>query len=201
MIHQSYEMHTIFYTIMFRLYVIRGTPKNELPKIFNEWNVTLITIESEIEPFNVRRDALVKIHADQLNVKLDEFQSHTIYNPHLVLQSNNNEIPMRYQSFLALVEKMKVAPVVSITAKHKLNQQHQPPKDSKEVANGLCYDLPDLSELPLNTAELGPNEYHGGEQEALERLDKVLARKQWVTTFEKPKTAPNSIEPSTTVLR
>lgn len=183
-----------------RLYVIRGTPKNEFPKIFKEWNVTLMTFESEIEPFNQRRDALVKVHADQFNVKLDEFHSHTIYNPHLVLQSNNNVVPMKYQSFLGLVESKKVAPAVDITDKHKLKKQDQPPKDSRETKNASIYELPELSELVLNEAELGPNKYPGGETEALDRLDKMLSRKKYIWEFEKPKTAPNSIEPSTTVL-
>lgn len=181
--------------------MIRGTPKNEIPRIFKEWNVTLMTYESEIEPFNQRRDALVKIHADQLNVKLDEFHSHTIFNPHVVLQNNQNNVPMQYQSFLGLVANKKVAPAVSITNKHKLKAEHQPPQDTKEVANEMCYGLPELSELTPNEAELGPNKFPGGEQEALDRMDKMLKRKEWIWQFEKPKTAPNSIEPSTTVLR
>lgn len=185
----------------FRLYVIRGTPKNEFPRIFKEWNVTLMTFESEIEPFNQRRDALVKIHADQLNVKLDEFHSHTIYNPYVVLQSNQNNVPMQYQSFLALVANTRVAPALPITVEHQLKKVHQPPKDTKELANAMCYDLPELNELVLNEAELGPNKFPGGEQEALDRLDKMLKRKEWIWEFEKPKTAPNSLEPSTTVLR
>lgn len=160
-----------------------------------------MTFESEIEPFNQRRDALVKIHADQLNVKLDEFHSHTIYNPYVVLQSNQNKVPMQYQGFLSLVASTRVAPAVSTTQKHKLKEEHQPPNDTKELANGMCYDLPELSELTPNEAELGPDKFPGGEQEALDRLDKMLKRKKWICEFEKPKTAPNSIEPSTTVLR
>lgn len=183
-----------------RLYVIRGTPKQKFPKLFKEWNVTLMTFESEIETFNVRRDALVKIHADEHNVKLDEFQTHTVYNPHLVLQSNNNQVPMKYQSFLSLVANKKVAPAVDMTSKQKIKAQHQPPKDSAELANGSCYDIPTLSELPLNEAELGSNKFPGGENEALKRMDEMLSRKKWIWEFEKPNTAPNSIEPSTTVL-
>lgn len=159
-----------------------------------------MTFESEIETFNQRRDALVKIHADEHNVKLDEFQTHTIYNPHLVLQSNNNEVPMRYQSFLSLVERKKVPPAVSTTTKHKLKAQHKPPADSDELVNAKCYDIPELSELPLKEAELGPNKFPGGENEALERMKTMLSRKKYIWEFEKPKTAPNSIEPSTTVL-
>lgn len=180
--------------------MIRGKPADEFPRLFTEWNVTLITFESEIEPFNQRRDALIKDHADKSNVKLDEFHSHTIYNPYLVLQSNNNEVPMRYQSFISLVENKKVMPALEITDKHKLKREHQPPQDSKELANAKCYDIPELSELPMDESTLGANKFPGGEKEALDRMEKMLSRKQWICEFEKPKTAPNSIEPSTTVL-
>lgn len=180
--------------------MIRGTPKQRFPKLFKEWNVTSMTFESEIENFNQRRDALVKIIADEHNVKLDEFQTHTVYNPHLVLQSNNNQVPMKYQSFINLVHGKKVPPAESMTSKHKIKTQHEPPKDSNELANPSCYDVPELSELPLNESELGPNKFPGGENEALKRMETMLSRKQWIWDFEKPKTAPNSIEPSTTVL-
>lgn len=180
--------------------MIRGTPKDIFPRIFSEWNVTLMTFESEIESFNQRRDALVKVHADQFNVKLEEWQTHTIYNPHLVLQSNDNRVPMRYQSFMSLVEGVLVPPAAYITEEHELKKSHQPAKDSKETVNPSCYDVPALSELPLNESELGPNKFPGGEMEALKRLESSLSHKQWVYKFEKPKTAPNSIEPSTTVL-
>lgn len=180
--------------------MIRGTPKNEFPRIFKEWNVTLMTFESEIEPFNQRRDELVKVHAEQFNVKLDEFQTHTIYNPHLVLASNNNQVPIRYQTFMSLVEHKRVAPAVSMKKSHKLTKEQQPAKDSKEKSNAACYDLPELSELVRDESELGPNKYKGGEKEALKRMKSMLNKTQWVHQFEKPKTAPNSLEPSTTVL-
>lgn len=158
-----------------------------------------MTFEREIEPFNLRRDALVKIHADQCGVKLDEFHSHTVYNPDIVLQANRNDVPMRYQSFMSLVSNKTVPKSIEITEKHKILPKHQPPKDKNENANSACYDLPPLSEL-TNEADLGPLVYHGGEIEALKRLDKMMSNKKWVGEFEKPKTAPNSLRPSTTVL-
>ena len=46
-----------------------------------------------------------------------------------------------------------------------------------------------------------PLKFPGGESEALKRLQlMVSARPEWVSKFEKPKTSPNSLEPSTTVL-
>lgn len=159
-----------------------------------------MTYEAEIEPFNQRRDDLIKIHAEKFKVNLQEHFSHTIFNPNFLLQKNQNQVPMRYQGFISLIDGVNVPKPLEITHEHKLKEEHQPPKDSDETANEKCYDLPELNEFPLNESELGPNLYPGGEVEALDRLKKMLARKAWIRDFEKPNTAPNSIEPSTTVL-
>ena len=45
-----------------------------------------------------------------------------------------------------------------------------------------------------------PSPFVGGETVGLERMRAHLSRKAWIRTFEKPKTKPNSLEPSTTVL-
>jgi cryptochrome len=45
------------------------------------------------------------------------------------------------------------------------------------------------------------HKFPGGEKEALKRLnEQITARPAWVAQFQKPETAPNSLEPSTTVL-
>jgi len=50
-------------------------------------------------------------------------------------------------------------------------------------------------------AELpAPMKFPGGETEGLRRLNEHMARTAWVATFEKPQTAPNALQPSTTVL-
>lgn len=184
----------------FRLYVLRGRPKDLFPKVFKEWNVTLMTYEAETEPFNQRRDDLVKVHAEQFKVNLQEHISHTLFNPNYLLEKNENEVPMRYQSFMKLIDNVDVPKPLEISGKHKLKNEHQPLKDNDENANSKCYDLPKLSQFPINEEDLGPSLYPGGEIEALNRLESVLSNKSWVREFEKPKTAPNSIEPSTTVL-
>lgn len=40
----------------------------------------------------------------------------------------------------------------------------------------------------------------GGESEALKRMKEKLSNVSWVCSFEKPKTSPNSLAPSTTLL-
>ncbi|MPC81917.1 (6-4)DNA photolyase [Portunus trituberculatus] len=55
-------------------------------------------------------------------------------------------------------------------------------------------------ELGVEESQLEPCLYPGGETEALARLKIYMERKSWVCKFEKPKTSPTSLQPSTTVL-
>jgi cryptochrome len=54
----------------------------------------------------------------------------------------------------------------------------------------------------VDLGTLGATKFPGGETEALRRLHEKVSsaeRHAWVCRFEKPNTAPNSLEPSTTV--
>ena len=43
-----------------RLFVVRGKPEDELPKLFREWNVTKLAFEADSEPRSLQRDQEVK---------------------------------------------------------------------------------------------------------------------------------------------
>lgn len=178
--------------------MIRGTPKNEFPKLFKNWNVAAVTCANEIEPFSKRRDLLVKVIANQFNVDIKEFHSHTIYNPYDVLQKNQNKVPIKYQTFMSLIQLMRASEPVPLEIPDSTSSQ--PAKTAKELENEHVYDVPALSELHVDETQLGPHKFPGGERVALSRLEKSLSDKKWVCQFEKPKTAPNSLQPSTTVL-
>lgn len=63
------------------------------------------------------------------------------------------------------------------------------------------YSVPSLRQMGYPARRGPPLLYEGGETEALARLRvTVQERGTWVARFEKPNTAPNSIDPSTTVL-
>lgn len=72
-------------------------------------------------------------------------------------------------------------------------------KHPKEPYEGK-YELLTLEELDVDEGKLGPHLYPGGETEALKRLKSVIARKSYISNFEKPNTSPNSLQPSTSVL-
>lgn len=39
-----------------RLFVVRGKPEEELPKLFREWGVTKLAFEADFEPRSLQRD-------------------------------------------------------------------------------------------------------------------------------------------------
>jgi cryptochrome len=89
----------------------------------------------------------------------------------------------------------------------KMGEPSEPIEEPKTVKispleiDASLYTVPTLDDLQgVDQSKLGPRLYPGGESEALKRLAAKLANENWVATFEKPDTSPNSIEPSTTVL-
>lgn len=184
--------------MLYRLYVVRGNPKDILPRLFADWNVSHLTFESDIEPYAKQRDSLAQIQANQHNVTVIQKTSHTIFDPHVIIQKNLGKAPTQYQRFLSIIEGM-VTPD-PIAAPSALPNRSQPPADTKELRNPCCYDCPTLLELQVEPATLGPNLYPGGETEGLQRMRKYLRDHKWVCAFEKPNTSPNSLQPSTTVL-
>ncbi|KAG4066065.1 hypothetical protein HA402_001312 [Bradysia odoriphaga] len=141
---------------------------------------------------------LVEKQAKKFNVNVITTVSHTIYNPDLIIQKSQGVAPKQYQGFLKIVSSMSIPEPVEAPA--ALPAKSKPPKDSNELKDPTCYDCPALHELRVNEAELGDVLYPGGETEGLKRFQTILRKTDWVCSFEKPKTSPNSLEPSTTVL-
>nr|BAA12067.1 photolyase [Drosophila melanogaster] len=181
-----------------RLFVVRGKPAEVFPRIFKSWRVEMLTFETDIEPYSVTRDAAVQKLAKAEGVRVETHCSHTIYNPELVKAKNLGKAPITYQKFLGIVEQLKVPKVLGVP--EKLKKMPTPPKDEVEQKDSAAYDCPTIKQLVKRPEELGPNKFPGGETEALRRMEESLKDEIWVARFEKPNTAPNSLEPSTTVL-
>lgn len=182
----------------FRLYIVRGNPKAVFPKLFEEWQVEHLTFESDIEPYARQRDMLVEKQAKKFNVNVITMVSHTIYNPDLIIQKNLGVAPMQYQGYLKIVSSMSIPDPVETPGILPANSK--PPKDSYELKDSKCYECPTLLELGVHEANLGKNLYPGGENEGLKRFQILIQDTDWICSFEKPKTSPNSLQPSTTVL-
>ncbi|KAK3872383.1 hypothetical protein Pcinc_022528 [Petrolisthes cinctipes] len=179
-----------------RLYVIRGKPEEVFPKLFEDWKVQKITWEVDTEPYARSRDEKVEKLARECGVKVVSLVGHTLYNTEKIIATNLGKTPLTYQSLQSLVAKMGPPPYpVPALSSLPTSCIIQP-----QAPSGSTYNLPSLSELGVDESELGPCLYPGGETEALARLNKYMERKSWVCKFEKPKTSPNSLQPSTTVL-
>lgn len=178
--------------------MIRGNPKEVFPKLFREWNVQALTFESDIEPYALERDSIVESHCKEYKVKVIKKVSHTIYDPELILGQNNGEPILVYQKFLTAAKNLHLLEPIPVPS--KLPFTSKPQVDSEELKNPECYKVPSLKDLKIEENSLGPNLYPGGEIEGLHRMEIHLKKTKWICTFEKPKTSPNSLEPSTTVL-
>lgn len=70
---------------------------------------------------------------------------------------------------------------------------------SSSASSSVPFAVPSLAEMGFDPAAAA-TPFHGGESEALRRLEANMARREWVAAFEKPETSPNALAPSTTVL-
>ena len=179
-----------------RLFVVKGTPAEQFPLLFEKWSATCLTFESDIEPYAKIRDRDVCRLAAQKGVQILSFPTHTLHDPEAYLAKLQGKAPPTvYQSFIKLFLSLgPVAPAVPAIDSALLPPLPTPAPPTKDD-----YSVPTLEELgypPTHQPILFP----GGETEGLARMHAYLAKTQWIASFEKPLTPPNSLEPSTTVL-
>lgn len=171
-LQQSLEdLHEQLLALNTRLYVVKGNPKSVFPRLFEEWHTELLTFEEDIEPYSITRDKEIQDLAKQFKVQVLTYCSHTVYNPHVVIQKNMGKAPLTYQKFLAIVEKLKV-PTPEERPKSLTNVQ--PPLDTWEMTDPNCYKVPSLEELVKKPEDLGPLKFPGGISTLRELLVYIL---------------------------
>ncbi|XP_041976072.1 cryptochrome-1 [Aricia agestis] len=176
-----------------RLYVVKSNNIDCLTTLFEKWNVRFVTMQVDIDQDVRKQEEIVEDYCNEKDIFIVKRVQHTVYDFNSVLKKNNGSIPMTYQKFLSLVNDIQVKEVIHIT-KQVPNECKAPDFDSED------FSIPTLCELGIEESTLTECKYPGGETEGLKRLDTYMAKKQWVCSFEKPNSSPNSIEPSTTVL-
>lgn len=163
------------------------------------WNVEMLTFEHDIEPYAVERDQIVLKDAEKFNVEVVIENSHTVFNPEMVLKKNKGSPPMTYQKFVSVASELKVPQPVDDPK--KIPKECEPVADEVEKKCKDCYDVPTLKQLGVDEKELSKVAlFPGGETEGLRRMNDIMKQVNYVCQFEKPNTSPNSLEPSTTVL-
>lgn len=180
-----------------RLFVVRGQPADVFPRLFREWKTSILTFEEDSEPFGREKDAAIRMLAQESGVEVVVRRSHTLYDPQLIIKNNNGTAPLTYKKFLAIVRSLGFSePPCPPLNVHFLAGCCTPVSEDHEEKFGV----PSLKELGLDVSKLSAEVWHGGETEALIRLDRHLERKAWIASFEKPKVTPNSLFPSPTGL-
>jgi cryptochrome len=64
-----------------RLYVIRGKVDIVFEELFTSWDVKLITLEYDTEPYSRKRDPVMYKLAEKHKIPFEGFWSHTLYEP------------------------------------------------------------------------------------------------------------------------
>nr|AGX93015.1 6-4 photolyase [Platynereis dumerilii] len=180
-----------------RLFVVRGNPLDELPKLFKEWKVDHLTFEVDTEPYAKERDEKIEELASELGVKVSKIVSHTLYDTQRTIAKNGGTAPTSYQRCLTVLSQLgpPAKPAPKLSAEHIKDCKTPIGSDHEEK-----YGVPSLAELEKKESDCGPSLFPGGETEALSRMEKYLKKTSWICKFEKPETEPNSLAPSTTVL-
>ena len=173
-----------------RLFVARGKPEEVLPRLFDEWGATLLTFETDTEPYALTRDAaILDMFASDPSREVSTQTSHTLFDPARLLRLNKNKVTSTYNSFCKLVSTLSVPIPVD-------------PPQTLRTPPGMDtagFDVPTLAEMGYKPPST-PSLYLGGETEGLARMRRHLKDKRYICEFEKPKTSPNALTPSTTVL-
>ena len=179
-----------------RLFVARGAPEEVLPRLWAEWGVRKMTYEYDTEPYAVVRDRRVGAAAAKAQVEVVSHVSHTLWDPRELMEAHSAALaPSTFRGFEKLAQRVGPVPL-PLPAIGGV-----PPLDASQRAAyaASAFTVPTLEEMgyPVPAAA---SLFPGGERAALARMEAKLADTSWVCTFEKPKSSPNALSPSTTVL-
>ena len=201
-----------------------GEPDKLLPRICKTLDINGVYFDDseENEVHDRKRDESICMSLRKVGIKeVSLIQQHTII-PMDTYEAKlkGGSIPLTMGSFQKLfnsIPKLKPIPApdaVPYDAKtaEKLLQKlllatdASPEMSLKSSAGShIVFPVPtseaDYEQFGRVFVDRGTIKYKGGEDEALERLTRfTVEKREWLASFEKPKTAPNSLEPSTTVL-
>jgi len=151
-----------------RLYVLRGQPTRLLPQLFQEWNITKLTLESECEPFGQQRDEAIATLAEEFGVEMCVKSSHTLYDIEKILDMNDGKYPTLFKDFENIIRKLGPPEIPVDPVTRQLFSSCICPITSAHDEN---YGVPLLGELSITEDEVTCGDlWNGGETEALRRL-------------------------------
>ena len=92
--------------------MLQGNPKDELPRIFQDWDVQRLAYEVDIEPYAKTRDAEINGLAATAGVEVLTRCGHTLCDPEALLRRAGGTLTTTYSTFLSHFEKVRRPPVL-----------------------------------------------------------------------------------------
>lgn len=93
-----------------KLLFIQGDPNHVFEAIHKIKPLELVSFEQDPEPFWQSRDDKVKETFKRLGIKWTEEVSHTLWNPHEIIETNGGIPPLTYEMFMHTVSVIGVPP-------------------------------------------------------------------------------------------
>ncbi len=179
------------------LTVVQGKPKDVLPNVIKKFNVSSIYFEKEqVEPFGKQRDEEIIEMCKKLNVDVNTYASHTLYDQEFLLSkaSAKGIPPSTMGAFQKVLANVGEPP----------SPVPEPPKNSlRVIANAgdalskefkYANGIPTLEDLGYKAKSLSFKGGKGGETEGLRRMRGALCRGgdgyKYVQEFDKPQSSP-----------
>ena len=129
-------------TLGSRLFVVRGKPEEELPALCAEWGISLLTFESDTEPYAIKRDKAIVDQFSGSGGNVFTFSSHTLRDTDAYLSKCGGKVPGSYQGFCKLFQSLgKIRDTFDMVGIDKM------PGFDDAAITGRCFDIPTLSEM------------------------------------------------------
>ena len=151
------DLNTSLNKLGSRLFVLKGKPDEVFEKYIKKWEVKKMTWEIDTEPYAVSRDAQIQKLAEDNDILVETFTSHTLYNPEQIIAKNKGDVPLTYQKLTSLTSALG-HPSKPIEAPEEIVKAA---KLSKEDRDKTRYDPPSLKDLGLNAKDLAACKFAG----------------------------------------
>ncbi|XP_026474410.1 LOW QUALITY PROTEIN: cryptochrome-1-like [Ctenocephalides felis] len=154
-----------------RLHVVRGQPADALPALLERWGVTLLSYETDPEPYGRARDRKLAARCRDNGVEIVEYESHTLYPLDSIIEHNGGSAPVTFEQFLGVLTTMGPPdpPAGPVRRDRLFTTRTRVPTDPDYDQS---YAVPTLSELGFEANSSEPPVWRGGEAEALARLER-----------------------------
>ncbi|XP_069134866.1 cryptochrome-1-like isoform X2 [Argopecten irradians] len=172
-LHESLEdLDNTFKKSGGRLYTFHGQARDVLKGLLQEWNVTRLTYEAEVEPIWEARDKEVEELCKEHGIELISRISHTLWDPAQVIEKNGGTPPVTFRHFDLTTQLLgppdRPIPVPDLSIVNKPVPNNFDEKFALPSVKDLGYE-PECKEQMERI-----NDWLGGETKALQLLEERL---------------------------